>query len=153
MRTPDSWSLGVLIGLPLACLIVLGLLLAFVVMLWGRLDIEEEEYHFEYSMGALISGVALLTTLGITLSGLYPYREDFHRYYKVSGNVEQVAHRQISDGNTMSERYVLVIGGEPYGVDDTRASLVHEGDHVTLMCKKEWVYNSESGWACNWGGK
>lgn len=51
----------------------------------------------------------------------------------------------------MSTRYVVVIEGQPYGVDDTRAALLKVGDSVSLLCTKEFVWGSNNnGYACNW---
>ena len=106
-------------------------------------------------------GMSLAFTIGMVVCAipalfgafyvLWPFDWDYLSWHRVDGKVEQVASRQVSDGKAMSQRFVLVIDGRPYGVDDTRAALVKAGESVTLACKKEYQYAAESGWACNWG--
>jgi hypothetical protein len=80
------------------------------------------------------------------------YSGDYMAYKPISGQVQDIASRQIATGSSMSTRYVLQINGQPYGVDDTRAALVKKGDAVNLNCVKEFVWGStNNGYACNWG--
>lgn len=84
--------------------------------------------------------------------GLVGWNSDYLAYHPVSGTVQQMASRQIADGKSMSTRYVAVINGQPYGIDDTRAALLKAGDHVDLNCTKEYQWGStNNGYACNWG--
>jgi hypothetical protein len=73
----------------------------------------------------------------------------------VRGKVQRTSSRFISAGDNKgtNQRFVFVINGHPYGVDDTRASLTHRGDRIHLRCKKEhqWFQRySDDGWACRW---
>jgi hypothetical protein len=80
---------------------------------------------------------------------------DYHAWNVKQGTVEQMSKRLIATENGMSERVVFKIDGQPYGVDDTRATLVKVGDTVSLRCKKdyEWGIPREAhGWACRWNG-
>lgn len=144
--TPASWSLGVLIGLPIVLFFLVGSVGMFLVLppfLEEAID----------RAGARISCVVVF--LIALLSGVFafwPYSPSFHRFYHVQGTVTEVGKRQVSDGDAMSERYVFVIGGQKFGVDDTRASLTKVGNQVDLMCKREYQYNSRSGWLCRWDG-
>jgi len=148
--TPGAWSLGVLIGSPIAALLILAALIAIVLILRRRIEVVDSYDRDSMRIGLAIVSVFTLFLL-LFIGALYwPFSSEFHRYYKVSGPVSEVAKRQVAVDKAMQERYVLIIGGRPYAVDDTRAALVKPGDVVTLNCKREWVYNSDSGWACNW---
>lgn len=146
--TPAGWSLGVYIGLPAAILV---LLIGLAILAAGLAGYDADMD----ARGMVISaGVGIVVfTLAIAGLAFWPWQPSFHRYYEVRGTVQDVSKRLISDGNGgMAERYVVRIDGRPYGVDDTRASLVHKGDTVDLKCKKEYVWQSQPGWACNWNG-
>jgi hypothetical protein len=147
---PSNWTLGVTVALPILTFLALVFLVLTVLAFWvARGDGDAGDFRF---FGALCA-VITLVIVGGSLYGYYPFKEDFHRYYKVHGTVQEVGHRQISNGDSgMSERYVLKINNTPFGVDDTRASLVKVGDTVDLKCKREYVFASVSGWACHWNG-
>jgi hypothetical protein len=84
--------------------------------------------------------------------GLVGYDSDYLLLKPVSGEVQEIASRQIADGKGMSTRYVAVINGQQYGIDDTRAALIKPGDTISLNCTKQFVYGStNNGYACNWG--
>lgn len=137
-------TLGAYVGIPLlvlGALITLALLAAVIV---GDIDIK---------IPAGIFLVCALLIMGIGVAAYYPFGSEWHSNYRVTGTVQETNKRLIADGDSMSERYVLNIDGKPFGVDDTRASLVKPGDKVTLICNKEWQYAAEAGWACRWGGK
>lgn len=93
--------------------------------------------------------IAFITQIGFMVVG---YNSDYLAYKPITGTVEQIASRQIADGKGMSQRFVFKISGQEYGVDDTRAALVKEGDTVSLNCTKQFVWGStNNGYACNWG--
>lgn len=141
-------TLGVWIGLPIT---ILALLIGLVLIV-GALYCIFNGYN-EYDGASLSLGGGVLIVLATAIiAGIcyWPWDGSFHSVYRVHGTVTQVASRQISDGKGMSTRYVFVIDGQPYGVDDTRAALTRVGDTVTLKCTKEYVYQSVPGWACNW---
>lgn len=159
MTSPISesgpWSLGTLIGLPIAVAVVLVLaVLATGLIRAARSTDDEIAAEFLWP-GGIVAGVVALVVAVITASpvGMYPYASEYHQWRDVTGTVDRVESRQIADGNGMSERYVFVIGGQPFSIDDTRAAVADKGDHVSLRCKREWQYAAESGWACRWAGK
>jgi hypothetical protein len=148
--TPDRWTLGVTLGLPIA--IILSALLLIAVIWLAGYGLYQGDGDKVY-LGGLIA-FFLIIVVGISLFAFWPYKASYHRYYHVTGAVTQVGNRLISDDatKTMSQRFVLVIDGISYGVDDTRASLVKVGDHVDLMCSRDYQFASKSGWVCNWNG-
>lgn len=123
------------------------------------LGIYERRARHDYPIfppGFLIGGgiaLALITvgcwwwSMAFTLSG------DYHSWNVKEGEVEKVAKRIVSADDGISERYVVTIDGQPYGVDDTRAALVEVGDQVSLRCKKDYqwgVPREAHGWSCRW---
>jgi hypothetical protein len=135
------WSLGVLIGIPVMSLILLALLGVgiFLLIHWNN----------DRSFGVIVL-IVFVIVLGFTLLAFFPYKAEYHQWRTVEGTIQDIGSRQISDGKAMSTRYVFVIDGQPYGVDDTRASVAKKGDHVRLSCIKEWQWASVPGWACRW---
>lgn len=93
----------------------------------------------------------------ITLAAMWPLKYEYHHYVSKRGVVETVAKRIVSSGdNGISERYVVKLVGDPYpyGIDDTRASLIKPGVMVGIKCKKEHQFfqpYEQNGWACRWG--
>lgn len=141
------WSLGILIGLPIAVVVILALIVC--ALLLFRADETEGVV-----LGWLLT-VVVIVVVGILLSplGYYPYEKEYHYWKPVNGTVAEVSKRIIPSGDGISQRYVVVLEDSPqqYGIDDTRASLLKEGDTVHLSCIREWEYAAESGWACRWG--
>ena len=146
------WSLGTLIGLPVGILLTLvGAFIIFRLTAWIHLNPNAIEYS-EVRVLRLGVVAATIVAAAATLGGMYPYSSEYHQWRDVSGTVEAVDKRLVSAGEGMAERYVLTIDGQPFGVDDTRAATVSEGDDVNLRCKREWVYASTDGWGCRWHG-
>lgn len=146
-----QWSLGVLIGLPIYA-VLLGVTIWF--LLKGVRGVWRDGWKDRYGMtyGALMTlaaGIALAVMAPIIAALYWPYKAEYHQWKPVEGKVTQIGSRLIGGGST-SQRYVLAIDGQPYGVDDTRASLVKVGDAVKLSCIREWQYASNPGWACRW---
>jgi hypothetical protein len=115
-------------------------------------------YMDDFRLGAGLAG-GLGLALGLVMLvppivglSMVNFDSDYMAYKPVSGKVEQIASRQIADGKSMSQRFVFKINGQQYGIDDTRAALVKEGDTVNLNCTREYVWGStNNGYACNWG--
>lgn len=157
-----NWTLGVLVGIPISALFIVGLTgigLAIVLaarrMGEPRADGTHHPFYFwadEFiPLGWFSLGIAIVWA-GIAAVAYIPYGKDYHYWAPVTGEVEKVDSRLISSGDGMAERYVFTIDGQPYGVDDTRAATVEEGDRVALLCKKEWQWQAADGWGCRWGG-
>jgi hypothetical protein len=137
-----------ILGIIFICIGALTLLIGIGVIAFG-----DNIYGDNWIYGGmtLLSGVilAFIAQFGFMAAG---YNGDYMAYKPISGQVQDIASRQIADGKGMSTRYVLQINGQPYGVDDTRAALVKRGDTVNLNCVKEFVWGStNNGYACNWG--
>lgn len=135
--------------------------------------------YFFIVVGALVSVVGIvLTVMWIKDEGLailwvpavglvlffgalffmWPLKYNYHHWVEVRGKVTDVNNRLLTTGSgddrNISQRFVFVIDGRPYGVDDTRATLVKKGETVSLRCKKEHQWQqpyAADGWACRWG--
>jgi membrane protein implicated in regulation of membrane protease activity len=135
------WTLGVLIGYPIAGLILLAAIIATVLM-----------FRFDEEMMGWFGIVAIVIVSVAVAAASYPWKPEYHQFRTVQGPVQEVGKRLIAEDKSMSERYVLKINGQAYGVDDTRASLVKVGDTVTISCRRDWQYASTSGYVCRWVG-
>lgn len=155
MTEETRWHLGYVIGVPILttatlALIVLTVWLARRGWFSGLRDYSTD--RTDYRAGATIAGLFAAFALVVTTAAIFPFNPAFHQYHRVTGSVEEIDHRLVAAGEAgMAERYVFVIDGRPYGVDDTRATLVEVGDKVDLWCSLEWQYAGESGLACQWG--
>lgn len=138
----SSWSLGVLVGLPILGLIALALL-AFGIFCFVA---------DEPGLG-LGSIAVLLVLIGLALSplGYYPYKAEYHQWRSRTGVVAEVSKRLVSDGDKgMNEKIVVRYrdGEGEFGCEDTRCALVKTGDTLDLKCKRAWQYASVSGYDC-----
>lgn len=141
--TGTHWTLGVLIGLPIAALAVIG-------CVWLAVVLSRDAWVGPFESRLFIVVAALIVI--ITAAAMFPWTAQYHQWRPVSGPVQEVGKRLIG-GDSIEERYVLVINGQPYGVDDTRASLVKVGDVAHLSCRRAWQYASVPGYVCRWNGK
>lgn len=157
-----NWTLGVLAGLPVNAFFIVGLtLFGLATILASRRTVKPRAdgtyppFHYWATefvpLGWFSLGIAIVWA-GIAAVAYIPYGKDYHYWTPVTGAVEKIDSRLISSDGGMAERYVFTIDGQPYGVDDTRAATVSEGDQVSLMCKKEWEWQAVDGWGCRWGG-
>lgn len=148
------WSLGTLVGLPVAIVVAVALV-AVGAWCWRKAsdpaiqDLDESELRWFLALPMFVTAATIAVAI-VSPLGMYPYDSEFHQWRDVTGTVERVESRQIADDNGMSERYVFVIDGQPFSVDDTRAAVANKGDTVSLRCKREWQYAAASGWACRW---
>lgn len=147
-------SLGVLIGLPIAGLLVLvglgiaviGIRLRVVRGRWISKGLEEVA-----AWGALATGVCvILVTALATGFFMWPWSAEYHVWTPVSGTVTATGTRLLgSSDNSTSQYYAEQINGQTYRCDDTRCSTVKVGDELSLTCKREWQYAGAPGWDCN----
>ncbi len=101
----------------------------------------------------IITIFSTLVGVVITIVAYWPLSADFHKYYPVTGTVQTVDSRLIGNGDSgVSQRFVVVLkeSGQPFAIDDTRATLLKPGDSVKLRCKREFEFNSVPGWGCKW---
>lgn len=145
------WSLGVLISVPVTIMAILICIALGVLLLWAGRPRHEEGPRDLYLTGW---GVGLFVLVPVIALGfifsMWPFNSEFHQWREVHGTVQQISSRMIAQDKSMSQRYVVVIDGQAFGIDDTRASLLHTGDQVSLHCKREFQFQADSGWGCRW---
>lgn len=144
---------GGIIGGTLAAVVVFGLFVA-AALLCFRLRRKDPYLHREGLFFGWVCAILAVATAVAWLWASWPLAYDYHHWVDKSGRVERVSQRLVSNGsNGMSQKFVVVIDGKPYGIDDTRAALIHKGDMVRLRCKKAYQYGvsrSAHGWDCRW---
>jgi hypothetical protein len=146
----DTPSLGLVLGLPLALLAAAGFL-GFAVLC--RLSYDPNNRYDDsrgFSIAATIVAVLLLIGAGACM---WPWEHDYHFWKPVTGRVEKISNRFVGNGDGTDQKFVVVVGGQPYAVNDTRAALVHVGDVIHMRCKRSWQWAANSGWDCNWGAE
>lgn len=147
----DSWSLGTLIGLPIAGFFVLLAVIALAVGIYLFCDDMPEGIATIF--GAL---GALVLIVGITAFAYFPFDSDYHKWKVTTGDVQTVDKRMLAtDGGGMEEKFVVTFKGDSmeYGVADTRAASLKKGDHLTLKCKRAFQFTGTDGYDCVWGSK
>lgn len=140
--TESSWSLGVLIGLPVAVLLmIVGVAIAVLGSLWD---------DFTPGMWIVIGTVIVVCSIGVTAFTLYPYDAEYHQWRQVDGTVAKIDKRLIGSGDKMEDKFVVRFegNGQQYGCDDTRCAQVVAGDALTLSCKRAWQYTGTDGYDC-----
>lgn len=145
-----TWSLGVLIGLPLTLLLLLACLVLMILgAVWARRDSDGWQVT---GFGVVVGAIVLV----IAAWRFYPYSAEYHQWQPASGQVESIDSRLVSIGNdkSPSERFVVTLDdGEQYACDDTRCAQVKPGDLLDLSCKRAWQYAGTDGWDCKFYGR
>lgn len=132
-------------------LLVIGLALVCFAVAWALID-APDGFLFVDLFGC---AVLLVIVFAFWWWGMaFTLSPNYHSWNTKTGVVSQVSSRIVKEDSGASQRFVVVLNGQPYGIDDTRAALLKVGDRVTLRCKKEFqwgVPRDAQGWACNWG--
>lgn len=144
-----NWHIGYLIGVPILALTTLLLLGGAVALLVNHIR-SNDSWDDSHILAGAFAVFGLLAAVGLAFT-LWPLDSTFHKYYRVTGDVEQISSRMIAANKAMQQRFVVVLDGKPFAIDDTRASLLKVGDEVALQCSREYQYAGESGWSCEWG--
>lgn len=144
-----NWHIGYLIGVPILSLATLLLLGGAVSLLVNHLR-ANDRWNDSHILAGGLALFGVLTAVGLAFV-VWPLDSTFHKYYRVTGDVEQISSRMIAVDKAMSQRFVVVLDGQPFAIDDTRASLLKVGDPVALQCSREYQYAGDSGWSCEWG--
>lgn len=136
-------SLGVVIGLPVAGLLVL---IALCVLAFGiYVQIVEGDAGFFIGLGA----AALVIVVVATGAFMWPWSAEYHEWRPVSGTVTATASRLLGENKSTTQYYAMQIAGQDYRCDDTRCATVKVGDHLDMTCKREWQFTGTPGWDCN----
>jgi hypothetical protein len=89
--------------------------------------------------------------------GLYPYQAQYHSWRAHAGIVDRISSRFVATGSgndaATDQKFVITFKGDPqqYGINDTRAALVHPGDHVRITCIRTHQWGAGvDGYDCRW---
>lgn len=109
----------------------------------------EEDRPYVIALSVVAYFAAVVFFIGFAV-GLYPYDMEYHSYRHVQGTVAATQPRLLRNGDSTSQYYALRLreDGKTYRCDDTRCSLIKQGDQVALWCIREYEYASTSGWGC-----
>lgn len=153
MDSSGSWSVGVLVGVPVTVLGVAGLVVGGLLLL--RHDRKMSDGNYDKGIPKLagivcLAVAGLLVVLALSPAGFYPYRAEYHQWRDVSGTVVKIDKRLIGSGDKMEDKFVVRYEGSTlqFGCDDTRCAQVEEGDSLTLSCKRAWQYTGTDGYDC-----
>ena len=113
-------------------------------------------YDHEDSRWFIYGGAAVVIIASvISVFALYPYKAEYHSWRVHSGVVDKISSRLVSAGDKggTDQKFVVVFRGstQPYGVVDTRASLVKPGDPLRITCirRHQWG-GGVDGYDCRW---
>lgn len=140
------WSLGVLIGLPILAIFILG---GIAILLGGIFSTDYDLKNFGIAGGT----VTLVTSIIIGVLSYFPFHAEYHKYYTVKGTVASTSTRLLTDSDhNVSQRVVFRFAESKtlYGCDDTRCTIAKNGDAIQLKCKKDYQWQSVSGWVCRY---
>ena len=149
----NRWSLGTLVGLPaaiLGCLALVGLLWPA----WHWVKSSRNDKYGEHGMAVMAFASVILSVVAAIVAvawGMWPYDSEYHQWRETSGTVEAIDSRLVGANKSTTERFVVTFDdGRQRACDDTRCAQVHEGDHLTLICKRAWQWAGEHGYDCNY---
>lgn len=97
--------------------------------------------------GPAVIAMAWLIFIGATYP---PFQMEYHEWKPVTGTVQSIGTRVMTQDSTVTQVYVFMMDGSAYKVDDSRATLVKVGDTLKLTCKREWQRYSTPGYTCRW---
>lgn len=144
----DRWSLGVLLGLPLALLGISVLLASTVgLSIWAW----RQNCGWTDWVLPCIAGFLLVFAIGLTAVLEWPYETQYHRWTHQSGTVTAISSRLLGQDRSTTQRFVVKFGdGRERSCDDTRCSLLKPGDSLDLSCKRAYQWSGTPGWDCNY---
>ncbi|MFE5290379.1 hypothetical protein ACFRAQ_35995 [Nocardia sp. NPDC056611] len=150
------YSLGALIGLPIAALVfgILGLILAVSVVKVIKNVIAENGDADAFADGVIWGGGALIPlaiSAAVFVGAWWPFDWEYHQWRPVRGEVAQIDSRMLSDGDKgMSQMFVVRYAQDTneYRCDDSRCAAVKPGDVLELTCKRAWQWTGTPGREC-----
>lgn len=142
-----GWVIGNIFG-------ALCLLVTFAYLIWASVTSDLEGERGLWLAGGI---AALFIQIGINVWFNFPFSMEYHSYKPISGTVEDVNTRLLTEGSgdsrSVSQKYAIRLEGSDqiYGCQDTRCSLAKKGDKLKLYCERQWQYASVPGYDCRYG--
>ena len=147
-----------LIGVIVMALLVLGSVFALPPFLrWlsktdavGGANVMPRKWAYGIGIGLAVVMLGFFTAVAFP-----PFPGQYNQYTPISGTVKQLSSRFLAsdtEGGGSNQRFLVTFtNGVHVGCDDTRCSVLKQGDEVTLLCEKVFQTNAIEGWACNFG--
>ena len=150
-----KWSLGVLIGLPIVCLILFVILAVFVAAVVTAIKSTSSYDREGPVMFAVATAAVGLLLTAIFAFGYYPYGDEYHKYVPTEGVVASVTDSFVSLGESTEQRYVVRFEGDRqgYSCNDARCATVEPGEYLIINCIKSWDYQGTDGFNCKWDSR
>ena len=147
-----SWSIGVLVGGPIAAIFFLAF--AVGAFLLFRALRKADAYDRGVVKGLAWTCVAAATlTVLIAAASFYPWKAEYHQWQGIQGEIQSISSRFLGGDNSTTQRFVVRFkDGTVRSCDDTRCALYAAGDTLQLSCKREWQFSGTDGWSCNYVG-
>lgn len=153
-----TWSLGVLIGIPII-LAVIAVLVGLGLWLRSYAKRHEDE-SFSDAPEAKWLARGLFALVGVvvigSLIGYYPWKADYHQFVTKEGTVKTISSRLLGSSDSFQQKFVVQYeDGRQFGCEDTRCALIKPGDRLILACKRAWQYAGQDGYDCKFieGGR
>lgn len=151
-------SIGILPPFWLGFWIALGavVLIAIVVLIDWLIQRNDGSGYFEPGFGSsaigLLFSVVAVFALAAQFIAMVPYDGKYWETYKITTVIDQVDTALMSDGDSVSQNFVVELADfdRPVVTTDPRV-LNLEGSEVTLLCGVEWVnwgYSADK-WVCS----
>lgn len=139
-----TWTLGILILLPILIVATLVFLIAGIVWVVSKWDLDT--FDRVPGWGMIILAVVIL---GCTALGFYPYKAEYHQYVTKVGTVKSIKSRLLGSSDSFQQKFVAEFtDGRKLGCEDTRCALVKPGDTLIMACKRQWQYAGTDGYDC-----
>lgn len=144
-----TWTLGLLIGLPVLVLITLVFVAVGTgLLVWWSANRHSCDSGIALALGLASYAVALCLVVG-TAIGFYPWKAEYHQYVTKVGEVESIKARLLGSSGSFQQKFVArFVDGRELACDDTRCALVKPGDTLILACKRTWQYAGVDGYDC-----
>lgn len=145
----EHWSIGVLVGGPIAALVFIALTL---LAAWAFRRRHHDDYNAtDLSVLAWCSAGAAVVVVVASVLFFYPFKAEYHQWREVSGTVATTNSRFLSGDNGTDQKFVVTFdgSGQQFGCSDTRCAGVQKGDDLTLTCKRSWQWFGTPGYDCN----
>jgi hypothetical protein len=141
--TGSTWSLGVLVGVPLSAgALAITLAIAVVGAIRWRRDGDPAAFW-----GGCAAVVLTAVVTGVLM---WPWQLEYHRWQPVAGTVDEVNPPAWIMTLGSEQRFAVRLQGDrqEYSCVDVRCALLKRGDHVEMTCKRQWQYAGTPGFRC-----